>query len=67
MRALGIPNTSHFHLLTKIADVQKQWEKLRAEGAGAGWKEEEGEELEDSEGNVFSKRDYLALKAQGLV
>ena len=67
MRALGIPNTKHFAHITKMADAQALFEKLKREGVGAGFKPEEEEEMEDAEGNVFNKRTYLELQKQGLV
>jgi len=67
MRALGIPNTKHFMHITKIEDALALFERLKKEGAGAGWKAEEEEEFEDAEGNVFNKKTYLELQKQGLV
>lgn len=67
MRALGIPNTKHFAHITKMADATALFEKLKKEGVGAGWRAEDEEEYEDSEGNVFNKRTYLELQRQGLI
>ena len=67
MRALGIPNTKHFHHITKIEAAQALFEKLKREGVGAGFRPEEEEEFEDAEGNVLNKKTYLELQKQGLV
>ena len=67
MRALGIPNTKHFAHITKIDAAVALFEKLKKEGVGAGWRPDDEEEYEDSEGNVFNKRTYLELQRQGLL
>ena len=67
MRALGIPNTKHFAHITKMADAQALFEKLKREGAGAGFRADDEEEYEDADGNVFNKRTFLELQKQGLV
>jgi splicing factor 3A subunit 3 len=68
MRALGIPNTRHFAHITRMADAQALFEKLKREGAGAaGFRADEEQEFEDREGNVFNKRTFMELQRQGLV
>lgn len=72
MRALGLPNTKHFHEITKIEDAiactfaspffqlilsdRTVAEKLKAEGKQAQYRVEEMEELEDAEGNVYNRK-----------
>lgn len=79
MRALGLPNTKHFHGVTRIEDAMTLAEKLKRqarEGAGgtearntAGHSAAPGdvEEVEDEQGNTYSRRDYELLKRQGLI
>lgn len=82
MRALGLPNTKHFHGITKIQDAVALGEKLKKKGreealltnsAGAGGGSASGggrdvvEEVEDENGNTYSRRDYELLKRQGLI
>lgn len=67
MRCLGIPNTKHFHEITKIKDAQDLWEKLKEDQQTAQWRPEEEEEYEDAEGNVYAKKTFELLKKQGLL
>jgi len=67
MRVLNIPNTRHFHDITKINDAKSLWEKIRKEKSTAGWKPDADEEYEDKDGNVFNKKTYEDLKRQGLI
>jgi len=67
MRALGIPNTRHFAHITKMADAQALFEKLKREGVGAGFRADDEQEFEDRDGNVFNKRTFIELQRQGLV
>jgi len=67
MRCLGIPNTRHFHDVTKINDAIALWNKLRKDKWEETWKPEHEEEYEDREGNVFNKKTYEDLKRQGLL
>jgi len=64
MKTLGIPNTRHFHDVTKIDDALALYSRLKAE-----FEEKKGyqEECEDKQGNVMSKKVYLELKKQGLL
>ncbi|GMH67488.1 hypothetical protein TL16_g04690 [Triparma laevis f. inornata] len=71
MKCLGIPNSKHFHGVTKIADAKKLWETIKAKsdasapvpGSGGGGLEE----FEDSHGNVLSRAAYEDLARQGLL
>lgn len=67
MRALGIPNTIHFHGITQIEDAYALWKKLKADKAGHYWKPENEQEFEDSQGNVLTKKIHDDLKRQGLL
>jgi hypothetical protein len=66
LRCLGIPNTPHFHGITKIKDAVALLKKLRQERQGAVWTAE-SEECEDSRGNVMSKTTYDDLVREGLL
>ena len=67
MRALGLPNTKHFHGITQIADALALAEKLKHEGRQEMAALEKAEEVEDADGNVYSKATYEALKKQGVL
>ncbi|KAF9653428.1 hypothetical protein BDM02DRAFT_3257944 [Thelephora ganbajun] len=67
MRALGLPNTKHFHEITKIEDALALAEKLKREGKNEIFEQETMEELEDEEGNVYNRKTYEDLKKQGLI
>ncbi|KAL1944313.1 hypothetical protein VTO73DRAFT_3498 [Trametes versicolor] len=67
MRALGLPNTKHFHEITKIEDALALAEKLKREGRTEIFEQETMEELEDEEGNVYNRKTYEDLKKQGLI
>ncbi|KAJ7068495.1 hypothetical protein C8F01DRAFT_1118332 [Mycena amicta] len=67
MRALGLPNTKHFHEITRIEDALSLAEKLKLEGRHEIFEQETMEELEDDEGNVYNRKTYEDLKKQGLI
>ncbi|KZP24719.1 hypothetical protein FIBSPDRAFT_420418 [Athelia psychrophila] len=67
MRAMGLPNTKHFHEITRIADALALAEKLKQEGRHEIFENETMEELEDDEGNVYNRKTYEDLKKQGLI
>ncbi|KAI8575662.1 hypothetical protein K450DRAFT_260568 [Umbelopsis ramanniana AG] len=67
MRALGIPNTRHFHEITQIDDAYTLWDKLKKKGRADEFKADTLEEFEDAEGNVFNKKTYEDLKRQGIL
>ena len=67
MRCLGIPNTQHFHGITKMEDAKKLWERLQNDSSKYGWNENNDEEFEDSDGNVLSKKMHDDLARQGLL
>ena len=67
MRCLGIPNTRHFHGVTKIEDAQHLWAKLQQTVEGNVFDGEKEEEYEDSHGNVLTRKTYGDLSRQGLL
>ena len=67
MRCLGIPNTKHFHGVTKIEDALKLWEKLKGTVEGNVFDGGKDEEYEDSHGNVLKRGEYEDLARQGLL
>ena len=67
MRALGLPNTKHFHEITKIQDALALADKLKREGRQELIQMEKAEEFEDADGNVYDKKTYEDLKRQGLL
>mmetsp|Transcript_874 Transcript_874/g.1243 ORF Transcript_874/g.1243 Transcript_874/m.1243 type:complete len:656 (+) Transcript_874:111-2078(+) len=67
MKCLGIPNTKHFHGVTKIEDAQELWEKLQNSMEKDNFDGGKDEEYEDSHGNVLSRTDYEDLARQGLL
>ncbi|KAH8094818.1 RNA splicing factor PRP9 [Cristinia sonorae] len=67
MRALGLPNTKHFHEITRIEDALALAEKLKREGRNEIFEQETMEELEDEDGNVYNRKTYEDLKKQGLI
>ncbi|KAJ7180324.1 hypothetical protein C8R43DRAFT_972612 [Mycena crocata] len=67
MRALGLPNTKHFHEITRIEDALSLAEKLKQEGRHEIFEQETMEELEDDEGNVYNRKVWEDLRKQGLL
>jgi len=67
MKSLGIPNTKHFHGVTKIEDAQNLWEKLKDQLQQQQFDGSREEEYEDSHGNVLSRSTYEDLARQGLL
>ena len=61
MRALGIPNTKHFHDVTSIADALALHAKLREGREREAWRADADEEFEDTHGNVLNRRTYEDL------
>jgi splicing factor 3A subunit 3 len=67
MKSLGIPNTKHFHGVTKIEDAQNLWDKLKDQLDQQQFDGSKEEEYEDSHGNVLSRATYEDLARQGLL
>lgn len=66
MKALGIPNNKDFYEVTKIDDALSLWKNIQERNTG-GFNPEMDEELEDAQGNVYSRKVYEDLKRQGLL
>jgi splicing factor 3A subunit 3 len=64
MKSLGIPNSSHFHGVTRIEDALQLWESLKDQ---LQQNQFDGEEYEDSHGNVLSRATYEDLARQGML
>jgi len=67
MRCLRIPNTRHFHHVTRVVDAQRLWEKMRQENGWRQWRPDAEQEFEDVEGHVFNKRTLEDMRRQGLL
>ncbi|KAF0971700.1 hypothetical protein FDP41_009923 [Naegleria fowleri] len=67
MKCLGIPNTRHFHHITKIKDALDLWNNMQQQVQQQHWDDGEMEEVEDEEGNVYTKQTYIDLKKQGYI
>jgi splicing factor 3A subunit 3 len=67
MKCLEIPNTKHFHGVTKIEDAQNLWRKLQEDVNKDVFDASKEEEYEDSQGNVLSRATYEDLARQGLL
>mmetsp|Transcript_31086 Transcript_31086/g.93179 ORF Transcript_31086/g.93179 Transcript_31086/m.93179 type:complete len:517 (-) Transcript_31086:46-1596(-) len=67
MRCLRIPNTKHFHGVTKMDDAVALWEQLQEKQELEQFKAERDEEYEDSDGNVLNRATYEDLARQGLL
>jgi splicing factor 3A subunit 3 len=70
MRLLDIPNTKHFHDVTGIQAARELYSKLQSRLNEQGLTQrsrDDLEQVEDAQGNVYSKKTYLDLQRQGLV
>ena len=67
MRCLGVPNTRHFHGLTKIDEVLSVFAKHKKDLDKESWRPEAEEEFEDADGNVLSRKVRDDLARQGLL
>lgn len=67
MRLLGIPNTAHFHDITSIKDAKALHEKLQNKMKLNTFDTTQDQQIQDKQGNVYSKKTYQDLKAQGLI
>jgi splicing factor 3A subunit 3 len=67
MKSLGIPNTKHFHGVTKIDDAIELWKSLQGKLQEEQFDGTKEEEYEDSHGNVLSRTTYEDLARQGLL
>lgn len=67
MRCLRIPNTRHFHGVTKISEALALYNRLKTKASQEVFNSQEEEEFEDAEGNVMPRRTYELMKKQGLL
>jgi len=67
MRALGIPNTKHFHDITQIQDAYALYAKIKESLTTEQFKGDVDEEFEDTEGNILNRKTYEDLARQGLL
>lgn len=67
MRSLGVPNTKHFHDITKISHALELFSRLKDEIAHVQFQSDFDEEYQDSHGNVLNKRTYEDFTRQGLL
>jgi splicing factor 3A subunit 3 len=67
MKSLGIPNTKHFHGVTKIDDAIELYKSLQGKLQEEQFDGTREEEYEDSHGNVLSRTTYEDLARQGLL
>lgn len=54
-KQLGIPNTKHFHGITKIQDAKDLWESLQSKLESDRFDTSKDEEYEDSKGAYFAR------------
>ncbi|KAK5575665.1 hypothetical protein RB653_006798 [Dictyostelium firmibasis] len=64
MSSIGVPNTTHFHEITKIKDALELWTKIKNQTNQQQFKSDRDEEYEDETGNVMSKKNYDLLVKQ---
>lgn len=67
MRCLGVPNSKHFHDITKISDVLELYAKITHQVSTGTFVGDVEEEFEDSHGNLLTRRTYEDLARQGLL
>lgn len=69
LACLGIPEleVTSFKNISTINEAQNLWERLKKLNLAANVAEEHAVEVEDEDGNVMSKKDYLELQRQGLI
>lgn len=67
MKCLRIPNTSHFKDVTEIEHALKLNKKLIQQNLEGNFKPDFQEEFEDNEGNLYSRKQYIDMKRQGLI
>ncbi|PWN52472.1 hypothetical protein IE53DRAFT_405134 [Violaceomyces palustris] len=67
MRALGLPNTVQFRDVTRIQDALALAEKLKRQTKTSQEETGDAEEVEDEQGNTYTRKTYELLKRQGLI
>mmetsp|Transcript_3267 Transcript_3267/g.4309 ORF Transcript_3267/g.4309 Transcript_3267/m.4309 type:complete len:502 (-) Transcript_3267:178-1683(-) len=67
MRCLRIPNTKHFHGVTKMEDAIVLWEQLQEKSENERFNPARDEEYEDSDGNVLNRATFEDLARMGML
>ena len=67
MKCLRIPNTVHFKDVTDIEHALKLHKKILQDNFETTFKPDFQEEFEDNSGNLYSRKQYIDLKRQGLI
>lgn len=67
MKCLKIPNTVHFKDVTEIEHALRLHKKILQDNFESNFKPDFQEEFEDEEGNLYSRKQYIDLKRQGLI
>ena len=67
MKCLGIPNTIHFKDVTEIEHALRLHKKILTENFESTFKPDFQEEFEDGDGNLYSRKQYIDMKRQGLI
>ena len=67
MKCLKIPNTVHFKDVTDIEHALRLHKKILSDNFESTFKPDFQEEFEDHDGNLYSRKQYIDLKRQGLI
>ena len=67
MKCLKIPNTVHFKDVTEIEHALRLHKKILQDNFEGQFKPDFQEEFEDDEGNLYSRKQYIDLKRQGII
>ena len=67
MKCLRIPNTVHFKDVTEIVHALKLHKKILQENFEGTFKPDFQEEIEDKDGNHYSRKQFIDMKRQGLI
>jgi splicing factor 3A subunit 3 len=67
MKCLRIPNSAHFREVTEIEHALKLHKKILKENFESSFKPDFQEEFEDNDGNLYSRKQFIDMKRQGLL
>lgn len=67
MKCLRIPNSIHFRDVTEIEKALELHKKILKDQFESTFKPDLQEEFEDAQGNLYSRKEFIDLKRQGLV
>jgi splicing factor 3A subunit 3 len=67
MKCLRIPNQVHFKDITDIEHALKLHKKILRETFKNSFKPDIEEEFEDAQGNLYTRKQYIDMKRQGLI